>query len=416
MKQEFAKDIDWFVKNIKSRKRLLPAFAHAAQSMTKEVSTNLDSFIDEHGSDKVYDEDGELTQFIVPEEYYRRYGILKRSFQHSAIFSELLPKMTLVSLVSLFDAFISRLVRTMFRVNPSILKGSEKQLTFAEISEFENIDEAKEYLIGLEIESLLRCGHDEQFAWLENKLQLPLRKDLPAWETFNELTQRRNLLVHADGLVTKNYLKDCAKKGIRYGEDVRIGGRLDVPPKYYDNACNCVAEIGIKLAQVMWRKMLPEEVDAADSSLIQVSFDFLNYADYELALVVTQFNDIPAIKNATLENTYYLKINQAIALKNLKKEKESLDLLATIDWSASSDIFKLAVAALREDWSEAADLMESLGPNHKKIGKGEYKQWPVFKWFRKSEEFKKSYEKVFGEEFKIVGSPASADAKKSADA
>jgi len=376
--------------------------------MTNRVRDDIDKFIDAHAFDKVLDEDGGVIEFGVPEEFSGRYVVLNRSYQNTQIFTDLLPKMTLVSLVSLFDAFIARIVRAVFQAKPEILNGSEKKLSYLEIMEFGDLDETREYVVSLEVESILRMSHSEQFDWLENKISIPLRKDLDAWKFFVEITERRNLLVHSDGLVNKQYLKVCKLAGRDMSSDFETGDRVSVAPEYYEQACDCIAEIGIKLGQVLWRKLLPDDLDAADSSLINTIYSFLFMREYEQALILGKFAAIPAIKNSKLEHTYYLKINHAIALRGLGREDDCVKLLEDVDWSALSDKYRIAAAVLTKKWNDAAELMERIGPKGD-IAKPQYRVWPLFRWFRKTDEFKETYKKVFGEAFKIMGNTSPDD-------
>lgn len=406
----FGEDIEWFVKNIGSRKSMLPTFAHASHSLFSNVDKELDKFIEDHGYDKEFDEEGDVARYAVPEEYYGRYSLLSRTHQHSLIFTDLLPKMTIVSLVSLFDAYLGKLVRTLFKVKPAILNGSSKQLTFAQMSELGSLEDAREHIINMEVESLLRDSHPDQFAWLEEKIGIPLRKNLPIWACFVELTERRNLFVHADGIVNKQYITACENIGYPLDKDVQIGSRLSADPEYYEKACDCIAEIGVKLGQVMWRKLSPESLEQADASIINVTYDFLFYKEYQLALVIAEFSNIPAFKNYSLENTYYLKVNHAIALKGLEKEDECEKLLSSIDWSALSDKFKISACVLREKWDEASELMYKIGSDGD-IKNNSYRIWPLFRWFRKTDEFKSAYREIFGEEFKLMGNISPDDDK-----
>ncbi|WP_040576799.1 hypothetical protein [Methylophaga lonarensis] len=314
MEHKFKEDTEWFVRQIESRKRLLPTFAHAAGMLVKEVNKDFDKFVEEHAYDKTYDEDGELVQFGVPEDFSGRYNLIKKTRLHSAIFSDLLPKMALVSLVSLFDAYLARLIRNMFSVKPELLNSSEKSLKFSDLVEFDNLDDARDSVVGMEIESILRESHTDQFKWLEDKIKIPLR-ELDAWKEFVEITERRNLFVHVDGIVNKQYLSICKNHGCKIGDDVVQGTKLTVPPKYYEEACDCIAEIGVKLGQVLWRKLVPNDLDGADNSLISVTYDFLVSRDYDLSFTLCKLCEIPAIRNSCLEHEYYLKLNQAIALK-----------------------------------------------------------------------------------------------------
>jgi hypothetical protein len=401
MSHKFEKDIDWFVKNIESRKRLLPTFAHAAGMLTKELDKNMDKFVDEHAYDKVYDEEGNLTEFGVPPEYAGRYSLLRKTHHHALIFAGLLPKMTLVSLVSLFDAFLAKIIRNIYAVKPEILNGSEKTLKFSELMEFESLEDARESVINMEIESILRDSHTDQFKWLEEKLKIPLR-DLDSWKDFIELTGRRNLFVHTDGVVSKQYISVCKSAGYKLEDSVKVNSRLHVDQEYYDRACDCIAEIGVKLAQVVWRKLCPKETEAADDSLISVVYNFLVTREYSLALTLCKLSEIPAFKASDLEHTYYLKINQAIALKGLNNNEGLMAIIGSIDWSVLSEKFKLAASVLKEDWEDSYKLMIKIGPNGD-ITKGHYREWPLFREFRKTQQFRDGYQVVFGEEYKIIG-------------
>lgn len=405
--ENFHKNIEWFVKNIDSRKAVLPAFAHIASKLFTKIDRDMDAFIKDHGYDIVYDEDGDVEEFGVPTEYSGRYNTLRKSLDQSLIFAELLPNMTVVSLVSLFDAYLAKLIRSLFETQPEILNASEKIIKYSDLIQYEKIDDAKEYLISSEIESIIRDSHTEQFKWIEGKLKIPLR-DLDSWKNFIEITERRNLFVHTDGVINKQYIAVCNMNGYKFEDEIKIGERLNVDPDYYGNACDCIAEIGIKLGQVMWRKTIPNEAHLADLALIDVVYDCLLNKDFELALSLCKLCEIPAIKNSCLENSYTLKINQAVALKSLKREKDMLSIIDAIDWSVMAEKFKLAIYVLKENWSDAASIMIKMGSDGD-INKVSYHEWPLFEWFRKTSEFKDAYKKVYGENFKITGKPHDSD-------
>src|SRR5690554_5971437 len=84
MDHKFKEDTEWFVRQIESRKRLLPTFAHAAGMLFKEVNKDFDKFVEEHAYDKTYDEEGDLVEFGVPEDFAGRYNLIKKTRTHSA--------------------------------------------------------------------------------------------------------------------------------------------------------------------------------------------------------------------------------------------------------------------------------------------------------------------------------------------
>jgi len=270
----FGDEAKWLITHVGSLRRMLPPFAGAAALMTQRVEEDIDKFIEQHGTDKVF-EDGKVTQFVVPLDHVGQYRLLRRKQDDSGIFMGLLPRMSLVSLVSIYDVYVARLVRAMFRAKPEMLSGSNRQLTYSELSAFATLQEARDHILELEIDALLRDSHTAQFEWLEGKLGLPLRKDLTVWPTFVEITERRNLFVHTNGAVNSQYLAICKKAGAPLEEGCNVGAALVVSPQYFSKACDAIAEIGVKLSQVMWRKLLPSDNDAADHSLIELSYDLL---------------------------------------------------------------------------------------------------------------------------------------------
>ena len=68
------------------------------------------------------------------------------------------------------ELIITASVRKIFLIKPELLNSSEKNLTFSKLAEYNSIEEAKEYIIEKEIETVLRDSHSNQFKWLESKL------------------------------------------------------------------------------------------------------------------------------------------------------------------------------------------------------------------------------------------------------
>ncbi len=64
----------------------------------------------------------------------------------------------MISLISQYDAFLGRLIRTLFLIKPESLSMSEKNISFAQLQTFESIEDAKEYI--LEKESLYSAPLD----------------------------------------------------------------------------------------------------------------------------------------------------------------------------------------------------------------------------------------------------------------
>ena len=333
---------------------------------------------------------------------------LRKRVSDSKISCELVPSIFMVSFVSQYDTFLGRLIRALFYIHPEVLETSEKTLTFSELVAFKSLDDARDYIIESEVDAVLRTSHTEQIKWIEKKWKIPLRNDLPIWKSFIEITERRNLFVHCNGVISNQYIDVCRQNGVEIGNDIKVGKHLNVTSEYYRSTYDVLLEMGVKLGHVMWRKLLPDAMEAADKHLNAIAYDLIQNEKYQLAINILVFATDTLKKHANNESRLIFIINKAQAYKWMGDQQQSKSILSKEDWSATSDQFQLAVAVLQDNYKSAVMIIEKMGIKGP-IGKAEYAEWPLFKEFVKTDEFTQVYEKVFGEEFEILTSKKVAD-------
>lgn len=225
---------------------------------------------------------------------------------------------------------------------------------------------------------------------------MSLRKDLPIWPTFIELTERRNLFVHCNGSVSNQYLAVCKTAGVSVN-DCAVGVELNVTAEYFQNAYDCIYELGFKLAHVLWRKLKEDERKKADNALNYSTFSLIREEKYKLAKILLDFA-VALPKFSSDEVRRIAIINRAQVYKWTGDVKGAECILSAEDWTASSLKFRLAHAVLLDDFAKAGMLMEKIGGNDSPK-KRDYQEWPLFREFRKSNEFRVAYEAVFKEPF-----------------
>jgi hypothetical protein len=89
-------------------------------------------------------------------------------------------------------------------------------------------------------------------------------------------------------------------------------------------------------------------------------------------------------------------VNKAQAYKWSGDSSGALAIINQQDWSATGDAFQLAEAVLTDNFANAVTLMKKIGASgypHKE----HYKTWPLFKEFRKTEEFNIAFQEIFSE-------------------
>ena len=390
----FSKVLDLFIAHIESLATSLPLVLQTIEVSKERASKLHQEFLSKDCEKKV--DNGDVYYIIKPE-HLRRNNLLRKEVVKSNISYKLIQCNYIVSLVSQFDSLIGSLIRTMFYYNPDLLNESEKQMTFSNLVQFPDILSAREYIIEKEIESVLRESHSFHFKWVEGKIKCQLRKDLQIWATFIELTERRNLYVHTDGNVSNQYLKVCKENNVKFINDPKLGDFLEIDREYFENSFKCLFELGVKLTQVMWRRIIPKEIKSADLNFLKITFELIQNSQYDLALEILDFGDKYIKKISSEDLKLRLLLNRAQTYKWLGKNEKCLEIINSVDWSAYSSIFKLASYVLKDDYEAAVEIMKVIGNNPKEIGQNDYKEWPIFREFRKQEIFEKTYEEIYKE-------------------
>jgi hypothetical protein len=383
-----------FVSQIDGLHATLPLAMTVIQAAARTANTSFEAFVDQH-CEKREEEDG--TNIIrVPLDHEHRFAALERRARRTLTAQAIVPRSFLVSLVSQYDAFLGSLMRAIFSSRPEMLKASGLTLSFSQLSDFDSIDAARAHVLEKEVENLLRESHVEQFEWLEGKFNLKLRESLPVWPKFIELTERRNLFVHSDGIVSSQYLKVCKENKVPIGDGVTLGTKLRVSPRYFQAAHRAVFEIGVKLAHVLWRKTNPNDLKAADKNLADITYETLRDEEYELAITLLEFAGTTLKKHSDDESRRIFLVNLAQAHKWAGRPEKANEIMSKEDWTAASSKFKIARAVLADDFGEAAGLMEKIGDKGD-VPKSGYRDWPLFKEFRKSDVFQEAFLRIFGE-------------------
>lgn len=398
--KDLHKNLERFLRHIDAIRDTLPMTMLLIQPYNKKANDDFSKFLKE--SVKEIEDDNGKKRLLVKADESKKIETLERNASTSTLANKIIPESLFVSLISQYDAFLTRLLRAIYEIKPDVLNGSDRNLTFSQLVEMETVENARDYIIDKEIDTVLRKSHSEQFDYLEKLIGIKLREKLPIWQTFIEITERRNLLVHCDGIVSNQYVKSC--KEHKYQKDkIKVGERLGIEPKYFTKAYKCLYEMAVKLTHTIWRKLLISDLKEADRELNDVCFHLIDTNSFELADILLEFGcEQKRHFNDSLKNVFI--INGSLS-KYLQDEKEEAkQILDKKDWSASSDDFKLAYAVLTDDYEIAYEVMIKIG-NTGDVDQSDYKQWPLFNKIRETEKFKETYKEIFKEEYSVMETP-----------
>ena len=354
--------------------------------------------------------DREMSTFIkaasLLKEHPNHLGLLTKTILHSLQEVERLQNSHIVetmrtglflSLFTFFEAFVGDLLCCLYMLKPDLFEALNRQLPFHEVLKCNDMESLRKMVLSKEIDAFRRQSYLEQFEDLEKRFKLRLRS-FENWPEFVECSQRRNILAHCDGIVTDQYLQICSTVKYRFEQPVKLGDKLLADNIYIQKKIDLLREVSIKLAQTLWRKVIPNDMENADKHLIKTTYDFLSLENHEIAITIGEFGRaLP--RHASDTNKHMLLINTVIAMKLSGRNDNAQKLLESVDWSDKSYDFRLARAVLFEKFDDAADLMRRIGKEGDHIEQVAYSSWPLFKQFRQTEKFIQAYKDVYGCEF-----------------
>lgn len=340
-------------------------------------------------------------KLVIPAGKERQHQHLERKVKRSQESSKLLLRSYVVSMVSQFDAYIGDLLRTIYEINPDKLKQSDHKFNFAELQAIGSIEAAKEQIIETKIENCLRDSHQDQFKEIASSIGVSNLKDFDNWPYFVEITQRRNLFVHSNGVVSNQYLSICKDEKVQLGE-LKKGDQLEVDRSYFNKAYEVFYEVAVKLSQMTMRVLLLKKdktcLEEIDKCMITNTFDLIVDGRYDVAIELANFA-LGERFNHNNKDRMYLVLNRAQAYKWNGDEKKCQEMLAEEDFSACSSELKCPKYALEDNLDKVCEMMRSCGKNSEILKPEQYRTWPIFKGVRDKDKFRDTFKSIFGEDF-----------------
>ncbi len=208
--------------------------------------------------------------------------------------------------------------------------------------------------------------------------------------------------------MSEQYRAICKREGYPEQTLPAVGDRIGLGPEYFPKACELMMEVGLKLGQTLWRKLLPDELEIADQHLHRTQYNALTAEMWDRAKVFGEFAVGQRQMSSDVERRLAI-VNYAIALQFSGEEAKSCEILSRVDWSACNSEFRLAEVVLLDRFEDAAAIMKRIGKRGDLITQNAYHVWPLFRAFLQSSEFLNAYQEIYGYLF-VVKLQRDADA------
>lgn len=393
---EVVGNLNNFIENINC---LSETFGFSTGMLRLQLQSADHKFSEFIGPYSTHDDKGNL-QIDIPSDKIKEYKKLEKKKCRAGKALSLIPPTYIVSIVSLFDSFLAGVVRCVYNMKQDLLLESNKSFTYRDLVDFETIKEAKKSVIDDTVDKLFRDSHTQQIEWLEKAIDVKTLKHFSGWGAFIELTERRNLFVHSDGIVSSQYLGECKKNHFDTGS-LEVGSRLSVDAAYFCNSYNLLYEMAIMLTQILINKLYlgsyTKDTGVRDKILIGNVFELICDKHYEIAINVSNFVRDEKIFKRNNKDRTYIELNLAQAYKWNGNNDKCLSVLQELDTSAMSQDLQIPKKVLEEKFDDVYVMMERLGAKSEILTKEAYREWPIFKDIRKQDKFNETFQKIFDE-------------------
>jgi hypothetical protein len=355
----------------------------------EEFKTFIDPFLVQGG--------GKTASFTVGSASYRELRKLKSARDKAIEAERIVPQSFLVSMVSQYDVFLASVIRLLFLLKPEKVFSADKTVTVRQLVQHKTVEQVLQDLVESEIDEVLRESHLKQLQWTAKRFDFTIDEKDPLIQRFVEVTERRNLCVHTGGCVSKQYCDRVSVLDAEIAPEQKQGELLGVNRKYIAQARNTLFETAIRTIQIAWRKVRPDQSDEQNHFLNDVIFELLNREDFSLARSISDFGaTLRGVSKEVTRRT--MCINRAQAYKWGGKQDEAIKIVKEFDWDASSPKFRLAVAIIKDEYEEAARLMQTVAHDDiEGISMESYRSWPLFRDARNQLSFQKAFSDKFFE-------------------
>lgn len=383
-----------FIENIKCIQETFFYSEQTLEKQVRDVNKQYDDYVTQHQKIEV---GGKITLNVT-----REYNKLVRRKERANRAQELIPSNYVVSLVAMFDTFIAGLVRCLYGIKPELLMQSERQFKYLELKQLDSISDVQRLVIEEKVDAILRDSHIKQIEWLAKSFGLGTlnTKDFAEWGDFVELTERRNLFVHSNGVVSKQYIDICSQNEA-LAPNINEGDRLNVDKEYFEKSYRVLYTIAIVLSQTMLNKVYlhthPQAETDIDSCIIKQIFELICDKKYDIAIRISNFVLEPHFHHNAYDKIFIV-LNLAQSYKWSGKGEECISIINKEDWSAVSKDLCVPKLVLEDKYEDVYSLMRSIGINSEILCPDNYREWPIFQKIREEQRFADVFREIFGED------------------
>lgn len=280
----------------------------------------------------------------------------------------------LVTGTSALEALLAGVVTQYFVVHPGARDSSEREFSYSDLASFESLDDAADLLISREVTELTHGDFEEWAKWFKTRAEADFRRLSIDYDGLVEIFQRRNVVMHNAGRVSRQYLS----KVKQVPESVKLGDRLTVDADYLNRAFDQLDALGTLTAVMAWGTWDKKDRQVTSFELLQRSYQLLLLERWE---AVSQICDVGSKLQSDQAVHHSIRCNGWLARKQLEGAAAIDDDVRGWDTSALKGQYRLAQLVLLDELDDALKLVPHLIES-KELSGGELREWPILEPLR----------------------------------
>lgn len=309
--------------------------------------------------------------------------------------SEILHRSSFVMLFTYFDSLLADLLHNYFKTYPKMLEGQDLSLSLSDLMASKNIEEARDFLINKNIEGVMYKNLESQIDYFKSRLGVSCKKEFLDWTIIDEAKERRNILVHNNGEVNRRYIQKYKDGDFPSDlETFKEGDIIKIDKRYFLMIHDEMLISGLIFIQECWRSWHKDDINSADSELINICFNLLKEERWVSAQRIAKYGRSCEVSDDAhryvIDFNYYQTLKWQGNTKELNKELDNLDL------SSLRPVFILAYHTLKSDRTNFYKALR-VAVGAEDIEKEDLKEWPLFREIRNDANYNRQINKIFRE-------------------
>lgn len=276
----------------------------------------------------------------------------------------------LTSTVSRFEAHLAMLASDYFHSAPAALnkvaREEAKEFSLADLQRLGSVEAAIEAAIESRVSKLQFGSISDWKTFFKDRLNIELTS-LCDWDEIREIYERRHCVVHNNGLASTRYTSAIKS-------EVEVGDVLEIDEEYTTRAMITLEALGVKLLAAAWRKF-GEHGEGPNFFLNRLAYAAMLADRWDYAQTINE-NILSHARNES--EKHVAQVNVWLSIKNLHGVQKIQRSVETWDLSASSDVYRLAQAALLSDLDACFEHIDSLLARDE-LSAEDLATWPLLK-------------------------------------